>query len=88
MYYGRFEPEKYLQLLEKYNINVLCCTPTEYRLMAKVPTISQYKLPHLHSAVSAGEPLNREVIDTFERYLVFKFAMDMDRQKIHCLSGL
>ncbi|WP_297991586.1 acyl-CoA synthetase MbcS [Anoxybacillus sp.] len=68
VYHGRFEPEKYLHLLEKYRINVLCCTPTEYRLMAKVPTISQYKLPHLHSAVSAEEPLNREVIDTFERY--------------------
>ncbi|MGX1899840.1 acyl-CoA synthetase MbcS [Thermolongibacillus altinsuensis] len=68
VYHGRFEPEKYLQLLSKHNINVLCCTPTEYRLMAKVPNIGEYKLPHLHSAVSAGEPLNREVIDTFERY--------------------
>ncbi|RAK21230.1 acetyl-CoA synthetase [Anoxybacillus vitaminiphilus] len=67
VYHGRFEPEKYLQLLSKYEINVLCCTPTEYRLMAKVPNIGEYKLPHLHSAVSAGEPLNREVIDTFEK---------------------
>jgi acetyl-CoA synthetase len=68
VYYGRFEPEKYLQLLSKYEVNVLCCTPTEYRLMAKVPTIGQYQLPHLHSAVSAGEPLNREVIDTFAKH--------------------
>ncbi|AKU26079.1 hypothetical protein IB49_05825 [Geobacillus sp. LC300] len=66
--YGRFEPEKYLQILEKYNINVLCCTPTEYRLMAKVPDIGRYHLSHLHSAVSAGEPLNREVIDTFAKH--------------------
>lgn len=68
VYFGRFEPEKYMQLLSKYEVNVLCCTPTEYRLMAKVPTIGNYQLPHLHSAVSAGEPLNREVIDTFEKY--------------------
>jgi acetyl-CoA synthetase len=68
IYYGRFDPEKYLQLLSKHKVNVLCCTPTEYRLMAKVPNIGDYKLPHLHSAVSAGEPLNREVIDTFEKY--------------------
>src|SRR5699024_9004593 len=27
-----------------------------------------YQLPALHSAVSAGEPLNREVIDTFRKY--------------------
>ncbi|MBB6282652.1 acyl-CoA synthetase MbcS [Geobacillus subterraneus] len=68
VYYGRFEPEKYLQLLEKYEVNVLCCTPTEYRLMAKVPDIGRYNLSHLHSAVSAGEPLNREVIDTFAKH--------------------
>ncbi|GCD81523.1 acyl-CoA synthetase MbcS [Parageobacillus thermoglucosidasius] len=68
VYYGRFDPEKYLQLLSKYEVNVLCCTPTEYRLMAKVPNIGDYNLSHLHSAVSAGEPLNREVIDTFEKY--------------------
>jgi acetyl-CoA synthetase len=68
VYHGKFEPVKYLQLLEKYEVNVLCCTPTEYRLMAKVDTLSEYKLPNLHSAVSAGEPLNREVIDTFRKY--------------------
>ncbi|AGT33126.1 acyl--CoA ligase [Geobacillus genomosp. 3] len=68
VYYGRFEPETYLRLLEKYQINVLCCTPTEYRLMAKVPDIGRYDLSPLHSAVSAGEPLNREVIDTFAKH--------------------
>ncbi|UFU00020.1 acyl--CoA ligase [Radiobacillus kanasensis] len=68
VYNGRFDPNIYLGLLEDYKINVLCCTPTEYRLMAKVDNINKYKLPALHSAVSAGEPLNREVIDTFQRY--------------------
>lgn len=68
LYDGRFGPEKYLELLEKHQINVLCCTPTEYRLMAKVDDLDQYHLPGLKSAVSAGEPLNREVIDTFRKY--------------------
>ncbi|OCA91393.1 acyl--CoA ligase [Bacillus sp. FJAT-27225] len=68
VYHGKFEPVKYLQLLERNEINVLCCTPTEYRLMAKAENLSDYKLSHLHSAVSAGEPLNREVIDTFKKY--------------------
>lgn len=36
--------------------------------MAKVDGLDRYSLPHLHSAVSAGEPLNREVIDTFRKY--------------------
>jgi acetyl-CoA synthetase len=68
VYHGKFEPDKYLSLLQKYNVNALCCTPTEYRLMAKVENISDYSLPGLHSAVSAGEPLNREVIETFKKH--------------------
>lgn len=66
VYKGRFAPEAYLQLLEKYKIDVLCATPTEYRLMAKVHDLAHFKVA-LRSAVSAGEPLNREVIDTFRR---------------------
>jgi len=45
----------------------LCCTPTEYRMMAKTDGISSFDLANLHTAVSAGEALNREVIDVFKR---------------------
>jgi len=34
VYHGSFHPETYLSLLEQEKINVLCCTPTEYRMMA------------------------------------------------------
>ncbi len=68
VYNGRFDAKKYLSLLEKYEVNVLCCTPTEYRIIAKVENLADYQLEHLHSAVSAGEPLNREVIDTFRKH--------------------
>ena len=36
--------------------------------MAKVDNLGDYNLEHLHSAVSAGEPLNREVIDAFQKH--------------------
>ncbi|GAB3042589.1 acyl-CoA synthetase MbcS [Virgibacillus ainsalahensis] len=68
IYNGKFDPKTYLSLLQDEEINVLCCTPTEYRIMAKVDNLGDYQLPKLHSAVSAGEPLNVEVIDTFQRY--------------------
>lgn len=68
VYQGRFEPSKYMGLLEKNEVNVFCCTPTEYRLIAKLDNLSEYRLDTLHSAVSAGEPLNREVIDQFQKY--------------------
>jgi acetyl-CoA synthetase len=68
VYNGKFNPEKYLTLMEKYKVNVLCSTPTEYRLMAKLDGLEQFKLPHLRSTVSAGEPLNQAVIDTFKKF--------------------
>lgn len=68
VYHGKFDPNTYLNLVQDEKINVLCCTPTEYRLMAKVNDLASYDLKELHSAVSAGEPLNREVIDVFKKY--------------------
>ncbi|MBM7579315.1 acyl-CoA synthetase MbcS [Jeotgalibacillus terrae] len=66
VYHGGFNAETYMEYLEKEKINVLCCTPTEYRLMAKLENLSSYSLPELRSAVSAGEPLNRPVIEAFK----------------------
>lgn len=66
VYNSRFDADTYLSLIEKHKINVLCCTPTEYRVMAKVEGLEKYDLSSLHSAVSAGEPLNVEVINKFK----------------------
>lgn len=68
VYKGHFEAKRYLQLLQDFKINVLCCTPTEYRLMAKEEEVEVYDLTALHDAVSAGEPLNREVIEVFLKH--------------------
>lgn len=72
IYHGSFDPKIYLSILEKQKINVLCCTPTEYRLMSVEENIGEYDLSHIRSAVSAGEPLNREVIDTFIKHFDIK----------------
>ncbi|RNF40124.1 acyl-CoA synthetase MbcS [Planococcus salinus] len=66
VYNGPFDAVKYLDILQEEQVNVLCCTPTEYRIMAKVENLKDYKLPALRSAVSAGEPLNRQVIEAFQ----------------------
>ncbi|MDI3257089.1 MAG: acyl--CoA ligase [Kyrpidia sp.] len=68
LYRGRFDPKVYLELLSSYPISLLCATPTEYRLMAKVDGLEHYRPRALRSAVSAGEPLNREVIETFRKH--------------------
>ena len=66
VYTGKFEAKTFLTLLEQHQINVLCCTPTEYRLMAKEESLGMYDLSSLHSTVSAGEPLNQQVIQVFK----------------------
>lgn len=73
VYNGKFNVDKYLQFIDEYQVNVLCCTPTEYRFMAKAENLSDYSLSSIKSAVSAGEPLNREVIDVFEN----EFSMNV-----------
>ena len=71
VYKGKFDATTYLRMIEKYAINVVCCTPTEYRMMIKCDAFGAFEYPHLRSAVSAGEPLNREVIERFkDRYNV------------------
>ena len=58
---GRFSPETYLELLKNIKLTYyVAIQPTEYRMMAKLQNLNVYDLTHLHSAVSAGEPLNRE----------------------------
>lgn len=67
VYNGKFNVKTYLEMIKSYQVNVLCCTPTEYRFMAKAEELGSYDLSSVRSAVSAGEPLNKEVIDTFEK---------------------
>lgn len=66
IYNGRFDGEKYLQLLEKYKVTKLGATPTEYRLFSQIPDMGKNKI-FLDDALSAGEPLNIEPIEAFER---------------------
>jgi len=66
MYNGRFDGPRYLELLGKYKVTKLCCTPTEYRLFSQVPNLGDHNAV-LTDALSAGEPLNVEPIEAFKR---------------------
>lgn len=50
--------------------------------MAKIDELERFDLSHLHSAVSAGEPLNEEVINVFKNILISKYVMDTAKRKI------
>jgi acetyl-CoA synthetase len=60
---GRFEPAERLDLIEREAVNVLCQAPTEYRMLAKRTELRP--ISSLRRMISAGEPLNPEVIRAF-----------------------
>ncbi len=62
---GGFDPAERFELLSRLGVTVLCQAPTEYRLMAKQDGIERYDLSRVRHLVSAGEPLNPEVIKAF-----------------------
>ena len=64
---ARFDPAERLELIERERVNVLCQAPTEYRMLAKRAELRP--LPSLRRMVSAGEPLNPEVIEVFREAL-------------------
>ena len=62
---GGFDVDQRFDLLHRLGVTVLCQAPTEYRLMAKLPHLARFDLSRVRHAVSAGEPLNPEVINAF-----------------------
>jgi acetyl-CoA synthetase len=60
---GRFDPVERLAIAEREGVNVLCQAPTEYRMIAKRAELRP--ISGMRHLVSAGEPLNPEVIRAF-----------------------
>jgi acyl-coenzyme A synthetase/AMP-(fatty) acid ligase len=63
---GRFEARQTLELLERYPISTFCAPPTAYRLLV-LENLGRYRLSALRHCVGAGEPLNPEVIEAWQR---------------------
>ena len=61
-----FDAKERLSLIQRLGVTILCQTPTEYRMLAKLEKLEFAHLPRLRHAVSAGEPLNPEVIARFQ----------------------
>ncbi len=66
-YRGRFEPEKWFELLDRWRINRACMTPTELRAMATIDDANRrYDLNDLKVILTAGEPCTPCIIRFFE----------------------
>jgi acetyl-CoA synthetase len=62
---GRFNAKHNLSVIEKFKVTTLCCPPTVLRLFIQ-EDINSYQLS-LRECVSAGEPLNPEIIDRWQK---------------------
>ncbi|HUU75576.1 MAG TPA: AMP-binding protein [Methanoregulaceae archaeon] len=58
---GKFKATELLPILEKYEVTVFCAPPTVYRMLI-LADLEKFDLRELRHCVSAGEPLNPEVI--------------------------
>ncbi|HHD16698.1 MAG TPA: acyl-CoA synthetase [Euryarchaeota archaeon] len=61
---GRFDPDGLLRAMERHGVTSFCAPPTVYRLLIQ-QDLSRYNL-HLRHCMSAGEPLNPEVIKVWK----------------------
>ena len=64
VYEGRFDPAKWYQLIEDYQVNVWYTAPTAIRLLAAAEPnlVKKFNLSSLRHLASVGEPLNPEAV--------------------------
>lgn len=68
VYDGKFDAKHWFELLDKYEITNLASVPTAYRIFVTVKDAEKnYDLSNLKHCISAGEPLNPEVIKKWKR---------------------
>ena len=62
---SKFKATELLPVLEKYEVTVFCAPPTVYRMLI-LADLEKFDLRELRHCVSAGEPLNPEVIRVWQ----------------------
>lgn len=61
-----FSAKKTLDFLQRYPITTLCGAPTIYRMLV-LEDLTHYQFESLRHCVGAGEPLNPEIIEIWQR---------------------
>jgi acetyl-CoA synthetase len=60
---GRFDADERLDLIERLSPQVLCMSPTEYRLCGRASGFGGRPLPSVREAVAAGEALDAATVE-------------------------
>jgi len=62
---GSFDAEAAIALMERLPVHALCAPPTAYRMMLQAGLAGR-RFPSLRHCVAAGEPIGREVVETWQ----------------------
>lgn len=81
------DPARVLDALEKFPVTVLCAPPTAYRMLVKQP-LSGRRFRVLRHCVSAGEPLNPEVIEVWRAETGFEICEGYGQTETVVLCGV
>eukprot|EP00667_Euglena_gracilis_P012419 EG_transcript_12755 len=65
----RFEPETFLQTLERHRVTVLLLAPPVLVFLAKHPMVAKYDLSNLREIVSGAAPLGQELAEAAAKRL-------------------
>jgi acyl-coenzyme A synthetase/AMP-(fatty) acid ligase len=66
-YQSKFEGSRYLEAVSEYKVNVFCAPPTAWRAFMLLD-LGKFKFDALRESVSAGEPLNPEIIQKWKKF--------------------
>lgn len=64
---GRFDPVAWFRLFERYRITNFTAPPTTYRMLTAAAESARYDLSSWRHAVSAGEPLAADTLESIHR---------------------
>jgi acetyl-CoA synthetase len=66
---GKFDPERWFALFQRYRITNFTAPPTTYRMMmAAVDAAKRFDMSNWRHAVSAGEPLPADTLDSIKKH--------------------
>jgi acetyl-CoA synthetase len=86
---GRFEPERWFALFEKYRITNFTAPPTTYRmLMAEAAAARYHDLSSWRHGVSAGEPLPADTLDAIGQHFGVRVldGIGMSECMVYCFN--
>ncbi len=65
MYQPQFNPQTFLETVQKYKVSVIQLTSTLAKVLLSTPDFDKYDLSSVHTSYFAGEVLPKEIADVF-----------------------